>query len=99
MSRLHQAHHRYILDDISTCDALTSENTTFITLLSLMKICRSIRLLWWTCGADELLDSHLLYINFFYYFKILFIYFILHRILDISILLLIDYPFFLLCSE
>lgn len=50
-------------------------------------------------GADELLYSHLLYINFSYYFKILFIYFIFHRILDISILLLIDYPFSPLCSE
>lgn len=71
MSRLHQAHHKYILDDTSTCDALTSEKITFITLLCLLEICRCIRWLQRTWGVEELLNSHLFSINFFYYFKIL----------------------------
>lgn len=65
MSRLHHAHHKYVLDDTSACDALTSQKRTFITLLCLLEICRCIRVLLRTQEADEWVNSHLFYINFF----------------------------------
>lgn len=77
MSRLHQAHHKYILDDTSACDALTSQKITFITPLCLLEICICIRVLPRTQGVDEWVNSHLFYINFFphHYFKTLWFHF------------------------